>query len=131
MPGADPAELSHLVIGRRAAPAPNPSVNFLAASCVSEDFCAVVGQYSDSTGSLSGIIDLLSDGAWQSYAAPEPANNPSGGGPGDNASGDAYSGLNAVSCPVVGALCLRSLARRQARASRWVPTKTPWASRQA
>jgi hypothetical protein len=85
-----------------AAPGANPSVNFLAASCASAGFCAVVGQYTDATGSLSGLIDLLSNGAWRSYAAPEPANNPAGSGPGDNASGSAYSGLNAVSCPVAG-----------------------------
>jgi hypothetical protein len=85
-----------------AAPGANPSVNFLDASCASAGFCAVVGQYSDATGSLSGLIDLLWRGAWRSYAAPEPANNPTGGGPGDNASGSAYSGLNAVSCPVAG-----------------------------
>jgi hypothetical protein len=77
-------------------------VNFLAASCASARFCAVVGQYTDSTGSFSGLVDLLWDGAWRSYAAPEPATNPAGNGPGDNASADAYSGLNAVSCPVVG-----------------------------
>lgn len=85
-----------------AAPDANPSVNFLDASCASALFCAVVGQYTDTTGSLSGLIDLLWKGAWRSYSAPEPANNPTGGGPGDNASGSAYSGLNAVSCPVAG-----------------------------
>jgi hypothetical protein len=85
-----------------AAPAPDPSVNFLAASCASSDFCAVVGQYTDSTGSFSGLVDLLWHGAWRSYAAPEPANNPADSGPGDNAFGNAYSGLNAVSCPVAG-----------------------------
>ena len=85
-----------------AAPSANPSVNFLDASCASAGFCAVVGQYTDATGSLSGLIDLLWNGAWHSYAAPEPANNPAGSGPGDNASGSAYSGLNAVSCPVAG-----------------------------
>jgi hypothetical protein len=85
-----------------AAPGANPSVNFLDASCASASFCAVVGQYTDTTGSLSGLIDLWSKGAWHSYAAPEPANNPAGGGPGDNASGNAYSGLDAVSCPVAG-----------------------------
>jgi hypothetical protein len=85
-----------------AAPDANPSVGFLDASCASASFCAVVGQYTDTTGSLSGLIDVWSDGAWRSYAAPEPASNPAGGGPGDNASGSAYSGLNAVSCPVPG-----------------------------
>jgi len=85
-----------------AAPGANPSVNFLDTSCASAGFCAVVGQYTDATGSLSGLIDLLWKGAWRSYAAPEPANNPAGSGPGDNASGNAYSGLNAVSCPVAG-----------------------------
>ena len=85
-----------------AAPGANPSVNFLDASCASAGFCAVVGQYTDATGSLSGLIDLLWRGVWRSYAAPEPSNNPTGGGPGDNASGNAYSGLDAVSCPVAG-----------------------------
>jgi hypothetical protein len=85
-----------------AAPNPNPSVNFLAASCASAGFCAVVGQYTDATGSLSGLIDLWWKGAWRSYSAPEPANNPAGSGPGDNASGSAYSGLTAVSCPIAG-----------------------------
>ena len=85
-----------------AAPGANPSVNFLDASCASAGFCAVVGQYTDATGSLSGLIDLLWKGVWRSYAAPEPSNNPTGGGPGDNASGNAYSGLDAVSCPVAG-----------------------------
>jgi hypothetical protein len=49
-----------------AAPNPNPSVNFLAASCASAGFCAVVGQYTDATGSLSGLIDLWWKGAWRS-----------------------------------------------------------------
>ena len=85
-----------------AAPGANPSVNFLDASCASAGFCAIVGQYTDTTGSLSGLIDLLWKGAWRSYTAPEPADNPAGGGPGDNATGNAYSGLNAVSCPTAG-----------------------------
>jgi hypothetical protein len=85
-----------------AAPGTSPAVSFLGTSCASAGFCAVVGQYTDATGSLSGLVDILWNGAWRAYAAPEPTNNRAGGGPGDNASGSAYSGLNAVSCPVAG-----------------------------
>jgi hypothetical protein len=86
------------------APATNPSVAENDATCTSADFCVSVGSYDDAggAGQSDGLIDTLSTGSWSATAAPEPATNASGVGPGTDADTDQSASLAAVACPAEG-----------------------------
>lgn len=100
-------------------PSGSALVNLAGVSCANVFFCAAVGQYEDATGAYSGLLDVLWHGSWHAYAAPEPALDPAGAGPGisGNDSGE-YSGLEAVSCPAVGT-CVAVGSYRDSQGQGW------------
>jgi hypothetical protein len=67
-----------------------------AVSCPTVGTCTAVGSYRDSQGQVWGLIETFSHGAWSATAAPEPARNVAGEGPGEV---QTYTGLGAIACP--------------------------------
>ncbi len=68
-------------------------------SCAGTGSCAAVGDYQDAAGFDWGLVETLSGGSWSASAAPEPASNAAGQGPGDESSnGFEQAALSAVSC---------------------------------
>jgi hypothetical protein len=66
-----------------------------AATCPEVGWCMMVGNYSDTAGIRSGLIDTFANGHWISQAAPEPAKNAAGEAPGEV---QTHTGLLAVQC---------------------------------
>ena len=66
-----------------------------AVSCPAVGRCTAVGSYRDSQGQVWGLIETFQDGRWAPAAAPEPARNVAGEGPGEV---QTYSGLGSISC---------------------------------
>ena len=82
-----------------ARPASNPQVNLANVSCASVHFCVGVGDYEDSAGDYTALIETLSHGGWQASAPTEPRTDSDGAGAGMDSGGHAFSILFAVSCP--------------------------------
>jgi len=102
-----------------AGPAATAFADLAAVSCANVFFCAAVGQYQDAAGATSGLLDVLWDGRWRAYAAPEPELDPAGGGPGIPGFPETeYSGLDAVSCPAVGT-CIAVGSYRDSQTEGW------------
>jgi hypothetical protein len=85
-------------------PATNPTVVESSVTCTSTVFCVAVGSYADSGGTnqTDGLIDTMTSGSWSATAAPEPATNTAGVGPGTDAGGHQVASLSAVACPADG-----------------------------
>ncbi|HET9060262.1 MAG TPA: hypothetical protein VFN61_10105 [Acidimicrobiales bacterium] len=66
-----------------------------AATCPKVGWCLVAGNYSDTAGVRSGLLDTFADGHWSAQVAPEPAKNAAGEVPGEV---QTHTGLLDVQC---------------------------------
>ncbi len=81
----------------------NQGAQLTGVSCASRDFCVAVGSYQDADGFTWGLIDTYSGNQWSATAAPEPASNAAGNGPGDDSTNsNEDEQLSAVSCVAPG-----------------------------
>ena len=55
--------------------AANPNVYLTSAACASATSCTAAGYYSDTSGNIQGLLEILSGGTWTPVEAPLPANS--------------------------------------------------------
>ena len=78
-----------------------------AVECQSAVACLAVGKYNDADGNTIGLIEALASGSWSATAAPEPATNSLGTGPGYTSGGAGTASLADVTCaPTSGGVCI-------------------------